>query len=308
MNRKKIDLPQTTTVIQGDSGSLQQDRQKAKYQDPCLIVIQGQFQGHRFFITQPELVLGRDGSADIVLDDPNISRKHLWLLREDGEVKLRDLGSANGTCVNNKKVQPKETVVLKKEDQIQLGATVLKFLPAGEIETVFYDHILEKAHLDALTQVYKRPYLMDALTVEFRKAKSLGTDLSLVFFIIDHFKLVNDGYGHDAGDMVLREFAKVIQNSGVLEPQDILARYGGEEFVLLLPKKSASQATELARKLRGAVESRAFIYEGQRIQVTSSYGIAELDLVTESAQSLLKRASQALDEPRKSQRNQMVVS
>jgi diguanylate cyclase (GGDEF)-like protein len=308
MSRKNAEVRQTTQVIQGDSGSLRKDRQKARYQEPCLIVIRGKFQGHRFFIDKPELTLGRDASVDIVIPEQNISRRHAWIIREGGEVKIRDLDSSNGVFVNDRRVEPKETVILKKEDMIRIGDTVLKFLPAGEIETVFYDRMLASVHLDSLTQAYKRPYLLEALEVEFKRAKALHTEFSLLFFIIDHFKLVNDTHGHDAGDHVLREFAAVIRNSGVMGPDDLLARYGGEEFILLLPGTSGAKAQQASQLLRSEVEAHPFIYEGTRIQVTSSYGISELQVGIESAQSLLKQASQALDEPRKTLRGQIVLA
>lgn len=304
---KKHEFRQTTALIQGEADSLRSDRQKARFQNPCLIVIRGKAQGHRFFITKPETFLGRDGSADIILPDQNISRRHAWIIREEGVVKLRDVGSANGIYVNDRKMEPKETVILKKEDMIRIGSTVLKFLPAGEIESILYDKLLDTVNLDALTQVFKRAYLMDALEAEFKRAKALKTDLALIFFIIDHFKLVNDNFGHDAGDCVLRDFAATVKVSGVLGPHDILARYGGEEFVLILPGSTAKSANTTADRLQAAIEAHAFIYEGTKIQVTSSYGISELSFSIESAQTLLKLASKTLDEPRKTERNQIIV-
>lgn len=304
----KNEFRQTTTILQGSADSLIEDRQKAKVQEPCLIVIQGKFQGHRFLITKSETILGRDGSADIVLGDPNISRKHAWLIREAGEVKLRDLDSANGIFVNDRKIESKETLILKKEDHIRLGNTILKFVPAGEIETVFYEKLMNVVNLDALTQVYKRAYLLDSLENEFKRAKSLQTEFSLIFFIIDQFKLVNDQYGHDAGDFVLKQFASLARRSGCTQPNYTLARYGGEEFVLLLPGVSPHQAEVLAQQIQGDVQSHAFVYEGSRVLVTSSFGISSIRLGIESALTLLKKASKTLDRYRETERSRIVVS
>lgn len=307
-SNRSNEFRQTTTIIQGSADSLIEDRQKAKAQEPCLIVIQGKFQGHRFMITKPETILGRDGSADIVLGDPNISRKHAWLIREAGEVKLRDLDSANGIFVNDRKMEPKETIILKKEDHIRLGSTILKFIPAGEIETVFFEKLMTVVNLDALTQVYKRAYLLDSLENEFKRAKALQTDFSLIFFIIDQFKLVNDHHGHDAGDFVLKQFASLARRSSCTNPNFTLARYGGEEFVLLLPGLTSEKSETLAQQIQGDVQSHAFIYEGSRILVTSSFGIASFRLGIESATTLLKMASKTLDKYRETERSKIVVN
>ncbi|MGK5083367.1 GGDEF domain-containing protein [Bdellovibrionota bacterium FG-1] len=302
------DGSEKTAVLQGDQETLRKELDKAKEQEACLIIIRGSPQGHRFFVTQDEMIIGRDPSADISVADPSISRKHAKLTREPGrKVRLTDLGSSNGTFVNDKKVNANESVVLAKEDMVKLGNSILKFLPAGELEILFYGNLGSAAHTDGLTRIYNKGYLLEALEAEFKRAKALHTDFSIVFFDLDHFKNVNDTYGHDAGDYVLKEFASLIRTCH-LRPKDIFARYGGEEFCVLLSSTGAKAGLELAEKMRAAVEAHAFIYEGKRLSITTSMGVAELSSGVESAQTLLKAADKALYAAKQGGRNRVMAA
>jgi two-component system cell cycle response regulator len=302
------DDDEKTNILQGDQASLIKELQKAKEQEACLIIIRGTPQGHRFFLTQPEMTIGRDNSADISVADMSISRKHAKVQKdENGKVTITDLGSSNGTAINDKKVAPDTPTVLEKEDMIKLGNSILKYLPAGELEILFYGNLGSAAHTDPLTRIYNRRYFLEALDAEFKRAKALHTDFSILFFDLDHFKKVNDTHGHDAGDYVLKEFSGLVR-AGYLRPKDVFARYGGEEFVVLLANTSAKAASELAEKIRAAVETHAFMYEGKRIPVTSSMGVAELTADIESAQTLLKMADKAMYSAKSSGRNRVVVA
>src|SRR5690606_29671075 len=116
-----------------------------------------------------------------------------------------------------------------------------------------------------------------------------------------------DTHGHDAGDFVLKEFTAMIRTSH-LRPKDIFARFGGEEFVVLLGNTSLKDATNLAERIRAAVESHAFIYEGKKLPITTSMGVAELRADTENAQALLKTADKALYQAKQTGRNKVVVA
>jgi two-component system cell cycle response regulator len=161
--------------------------------------------------------------------------------------------------------------------------------------------------MDPLTGCFNKRYLMEALEAEFKRAKALHSDLSLLFFDIDHFKKVNDTYGHDAGDFILKEFSTLIK-AGFLRPKDVLARYGGEEFIILMGGTSGKHAMDLAEKVRAAIETHPFIYEGTRIPITTSLGVAELATGVESTQTLLKAADKALYSAKQSGRNRVVFA
>ena len=297
----------STKVLSADQVTLNQELQKAKEQDACLIIIRGTPQGHRFFLAQESMILGRDPAVDISVNDQGISRKHAKLEKRDGKVFITDLGSSNGTLINDKKLEANSTKELSKEDMIKVGSTILKFLPAGELEILFYGNLGSAAHQDALTKIYNKRYLSEALEAEFKRAKALHQDFSILFFDLDHFKKVNDTYGHDAGDYVLKEFSNLVR-TGHLRPKDVFARYGGEEFVVLLSNTNAKDAADIAERIRSAVHSHAFVYEGKRLPVTTSLGVAELHTGIESAATLLKAADQALYQAKNSGRNKVVVA
>jgi len=301
------DAGEKTAVLHGDQETLKKELQRAKEQEACLIIIRGTPQGHRFFLAQDEMTMGRDPSADITLADQSISRKHAKITKQNGRAVLTDLGSSNGTHVNDKRIKPGETVLLEKEDMIRIGNSILKFLPAGELEILFYGNLGSAAHQDPLTKIYNKGYLQEALEAEFKRAKALHTDFSLLFFDLDHFKKVNDNFGHAAGDYVLMEFANLVR-SNFVRPKDIFARYGGEEFVLLLANTNAQAATVVAEKIRSAIQTFAFIFENKRIPVTTSLGVAEIRADIESAQTLLKAADKALYAAKNSGRNRVVLA
>lgn len=296
-----------TTVLSSEQLTLKNDLKKASEQEACLIIIRGTPQGHRFFLTQPEMILGRDPNVDISVSDASISRKHAKIVKQGKKVLLTDLGSANGTFLNDKKVNANQTVTLQKEDMVRLGNSILKFLPAGELEILFYGNLGSAAHTDALTQIYNKGYLLEALEAEFKRAKALHNDFSVIYFDLDHFKKVNDGYGHDAGDYVLKEFTSLVRSQHIRQ-KDIFARFGGEEFVILLGNTNAKDAADIAERIRNSVNTHAFVYEGKRLPITCSLGVAELTTEMESANTLLKRADKALYEAKNGGRNRVVVA
>ena len=309
MNLKNLNIPMKTdktTVIHGEQHTLNAELQKAKEQEACLIIIRGTPQGSRFFLTHPIMVIGRDPAADISTPDQSISRRHAEIRKNGKEVTLVDLGSSNGTVVNDVKLQSGESILLAKEDMIKLGNTIFKFLPAGEIEILFYGNLGLAAHTDPLTRIYNKGYLMEAIEAEFKRAKALHTDFSIIFFDLDHFKNVNDTFGHDAGDYILKEVCNIIRTEYV-RPKDIFARYGGEEFVILLANTSAQAAADVAEKFRSAVETHIFAYDEKRVPVTVSIGVSELRTDISSSQTLLKLADQALYEAKSNGRNRVVV-
>ncbi|MEN9723680.1 MAG: hypothetical protein RJB38_1666 [Pseudomonadota bacterium] len=302
------DASEKTTVMKGDPETIQKELEHAKKQPACLIVVRGSPQGHRYFLTQDETIIGRDPAVDIAItSDPNISRKHARLVKQGDSVVLVDLGSSNGTKVNGKSVSSQSPVTLAKEDMIGMGTTQFKFLPAGQLETLYYGNLGDAAHIDPLTSIYNKGFLLEALEAEFKRHKALHTEFSVIFFDLDHFKKINDTYGHDAGDFVLRETCGLIFSTAI-RPKDVFARYGGEEFVILVGNLAAAEAAQHAEKIRASIESHPFLYEGKRIPVTLSMGVAELDSGIESAQTLLRSADKALYAAKAAGRNRVMIA
>jgi diguanylate cyclase (GGDEF)-like protein len=125
--------------------------------------------------------------------------------------------------------------------------------------------------------------------------------MSLVMFDIDHFKQVNDTQGHLAGDSVLKTLAATVKNK--IRREDLFARYGGEEFAIVLPEIDAHNAHQFAEKIRRIVELTDFRFEGVKMDVTISLGVAALDQETTDAAGLIKRADEHLYEAKNAGRN-----
>ena len=295
-------------MLKGDPETIRKELEQAAEQPACLIVVRGSPQGHRYFLNQQETIIGRDPAVDIAItSDQNISRKHARVTIEGEQVVLTDLGSSNGTKINGKRCTPNTPIALSKEDMIGMGTTQFKFLPAGQLETLYYGNLGDAAHIDPLTSIYNKGFLLEALEAEFKRHKALHTDFSVVFFDLDHFKKINDTYGHEAGDLVLKETCSLVYTTSV-RPKDVFARYGGEEFVILMGNINAATAEQHAEKIRSKIENHSFLYEGKRIPVTVSMGVAELDSSVESAQTLLRAADKALYAAKSGGRNRVIVS
>jgi two-component system cell cycle response regulator len=308
MANSDFDSKDRTAILGFDQETINRELQKAKEQPACLILIKGTPQGHRYFITADEMVIGRDPAADISIPDNSISRKHARIKQSGGTVTIEDLGSSNGTSVNSKKLEPGNVVTLSKEDMIKLGNSIVKYLPAGELEIVFYGNLNQAANTDPMTKCFNKGYFLEAIEAEVKRAKALSTPISLMFFDLDHFKKVNDTYGHEGGDFVLKEFTNLVRSLGLIQKSDIFARYGGEEFCLMMPSKTAQEAGKIAETIRGKVQMHEFNYEGQRIPVTTSLGVAELKSDMETATDLIKASDKALYESKKGGRNRVTLA
>ncbi|MET1076654.1 MAG: diguanylate cyclase [Pseudomonas sp.] len=156
---------------------------------------------------------------------------------------------------------------------------------------------------DRLTGLSNRGYWEECLKHEYARHRRYQSSAALVMFDIDHFKKVNDTYGHPAGDQVIQACAEVVREQ--VRDTDYAGRYGGEEFVILLPDIDSAGAGLFAERLRKRIEALLVTYEGQTIPFTVSLGVADLSLPTEQYQQLIERADQALYASKKGGRNQV---
>lgn len=292
-----------STILLTDIRSALQTAEKEAADKPAaLLVVGGDLNGTLFDLNQQEVTVGRSASNTIPLEFSGISRLHFKLVAIENGYKLVDAGSKNGTYLNNKRLVA--DIPLKKGDTIKVGNIALRFMPKGDPERLTYDKLNLEANTDRHTGCYNKAYFNEAITIEVKKSKLTGTPLSLVIFDLDHFKKLNDNYGHDAGDYVLKSIAEHLRAHGVRD-QDIFARYGGEEFVILLPKTNLKQAFEIAERLRKLVESYHFTYDGQRLPVTASIGVADYRKGVNTGQDLFKRADSAVYKAKQNGRNQV---
>ena len=145
------------------------------------------------------------------------------------------------------------------------------------------------AYTDSLTKIYNRLHFAHFLDAEIDKVKRYGGKFSIIFFDLDHFKEVNDNYGHMIGDDVLACVTEIVSKAN--RSADIFARYGGEEFIILTPETDLSGALIHAERLRNDIEKFEFKTAGH---ITSSFGVAEFNAETDSVETLLERADKAL--------------
>ena len=172
--------------------------------------------------------------------------------------------------------------------------------------SVARSELLKLAHDDPLTGIRNRAYLVETLSVELERAHRYHEHFSLLFADLDHFKLVNDAHGHDAGDQVLEQVATVISRE--LRPQDIVGRYGGDEIVIGLVRASASTAERVAERLRSAVEAAHLPSSDASPIVTLSIGVVTVTTGHESVLELIRRADTAMYAAKAAGRNQVCVA
>jgi diguanylate cyclase (GGDEF)-like protein len=166
--------------------------------------------------------------------------------------------------------------------------------------------LASQAVTDPLTGVYNRRLLETRLTEEAARSRRYGHRLTCLMLDLDHFKRINDQYGHPTGDAILRQFATLTQSC--LRSSDILARYGGEEFVILVTGTGLEGATATAKKILRTIEDHCFQgVEGQDLRLTTSIGVAEL-LPGENPEQVLARADRALYEAKRTGRNRVVCA
>ncbi len=185
------------------------------------------------------------------------------------------------------------------------------FPPLIEMITERERMLIEQTDLaahDALTGLYNRRSLFEKGNEEMNRAKRYGRPLSVLMLDIDHFKGVNDEYGHLAGDEVLKDLANILTGQLRMKEGDFPARYGGEEFVVVLPETDKKSAMILAERLRGRIEEKLFKADPLiKEKITASIGVAELDEAGEDSdlETFLGRADKALYEAKESGRNQV---
>jgi diguanylate cyclase (GGDEF)-like protein len=162
---------------------------------------------------------------------------------------------------------------------------------------------------DPLTGSYNRGYLMNRLPQEIKRAKRYSRALSIILCDIDHFKKVNDTYGHLVGDEVLKDFARCIRHT-IRHDVDWMARYGGEEFLIVLPETEVNGATAMAERLRGKLSERVTETQDKEISITASFGVAGFapDIPDEiiSPEALIKKADKYLYQAKQDGRNRVM--
>ena len=241
--------------------------------EACLVVIYGSELGKKYNLNAASMVIGRSSKCDIQIDQESISRNHSKIVNTGKSILVRDLGSTNGTYVND---EPVDEYVLRDGDLIKIGRTIFKFLTGGNIENAYHEEIYRLTTVDGLTQIFNKRYFLETLEREIARAHRYRRPLSLVMFDIDHFKKINDSYGHLAGDYVLKQLAQTVQapRSAARTASRATAARSSPSCC---PRSTARSACRSPRRSASSSRSTEFKFENARIPVTISIGVATVD-------------------------------
>ncbi|CCQ75163.1 PleD family two-component system response regulator [Magnetospira sp. QH-2] len=231
------------------------------------------------------------------------STRHLPILLVGGEHDMARLVRALDLGVNDYLLRPLERVELKARVRSQIRRKRYQ----ERLRTNFLQN-LSLAVTDTLTGLHNRRYLESHMETLVKRAEESGRPLSILMIDIDHFKRVNDDYGHPAGDAVLRELANRIARS--LRGFDLVTRYGGEEFLTLMPDTDIKIATGVATRLceQIAAETVALPHDLGETQITVSIGVTKMKTGSETADEFIQRVDEALYKAKEQGRNQVVVA
>jgi diguanylate cyclase (GGDEF)-like protein len=217
-------------------------------------------------------------------------RKTLSLV--DGEIR------ADGPLLDDERAVVRDVAELVRAtgDAEELEARVAQ-LQRENIELIMKNRVLaEVSARDALTGLYNRWYVMEKIESEMNRSLRHGSPVALLMLDIDHFKRINDSFGHAAGDSVLKSFGQVLRES--CRVYDVPGRYGGEEFCIVLPETRIGNTTAVAERIRQRLAESRFDVGGDHVSITASMGIAGMDSVADegivTSAALIERADRAL--------------
>gem|GEM_PF-88259 len=272
----------------------------------CLVVIYSKdpvLLGKRFVLEQGPLRVGRGSDNQIILDGDSVSRRHAHWERRGEVWWVVDDGSTNGTYVNDELIARQHA--LQNGDRVKIGGVIFKYLSGEDVESQYHEEIYKMTIIDGLVQIYNKRFLYEALDREITRARRHTREMCVVMFDIDHFKRINDQFGHLAGDYVLKELAKVVQTR--IRRDEIFARYGGEEFALVLPETTLAGARTLCESIRERVAQYRFVFQSELMPVTISIGATLLLDTDRGANDVIARADEKLYEAKRGGRNRVCV-
>jgi len=318
LNERRDRLQEGPTRVEVEPGALAPAIGAAPV-GATLTILHGASPRQMYYVDAAGGVIGRGDDAEFRLTNSTVSRAHARLeLREDA-FYLMDLGTTNGTFVEDEQFVGE--VALPNSCRIRLGQySVLQFVAVDEGGAVAYKRLQRAMFIDTLTGAGNRRYLNRRLEEELSYGLRHDETVGVLLADLDHFKLVNDTWGHPVGDRVLAETARIIEEQ--VRNEDSVYRYGGEEFCILVRGVDEPGLVAMAERIRHAVEQFALIVDDDEVTITVSVGIAcvvpdldddpqtinEIDLDGDDAgrHRVIVLADQALYQAKESGRNQVV--
>ncbi|MBW2277329.1 MAG: GGDEF domain-containing protein [Deltaproteobacteria bacterium] len=306
-DKKRRERNVSELTLQIESSTMAEKMRSKDDRDAALVVIGGMDVGNTIPLAKDSVVLGRDPDCDEILRDDGISRQHAEVVREkSGGYLIRDLGSTNGIFVEGERVAQHR---LRDGDKVLLGRrTVIKFSLQDEIEAEYQQQMYSSAVRDGLTGAFNRRYFDERVTAELSHARRHLSPVSVLMIDLDHFKRVNDTFGHVSGDQVLEAVAKSIAET--IRTEDVFARYGGEEFVIIAREIDEVGGLAFGERLRRIIEQiKILAPNGERIPVTISVGVATVPQGAEyDSAEVISRADQNLYSAKEKGRNRVEAS
>jgi len=270
--------------------------------DAYLVQLRGPDLGRRLLLSDRVVTIGRDPESTVVLKSDSVSRCHARIEPFEGGHRVVDNMSTNGTYRNQVQVSGGQPLV--SGDYVQVGDAIFKYLSGDNIEMAYHEEIYRLTIEDSLTQIANKRALTDFLDKEFARARRYQRDVAVVMIDLDHFKRVNDTYGHLMGDFVLRDMAKLIGSR--IRREELFARYGGEEFCVVLPEMEAPAGVKFAEAIRVLVEEHVFSFEGNIVRMTASFGVAGMTVAMTRPEDLLLAADENLYRAKNEGRNRVI--
>jgi diguanylate cyclase (GGDEF)-like protein len=270
------------------------------YQDPRF---NPEFDRKTGFRTQSILCVPLKNIVGDVIGAIQVLNKATGMFEKDDEALLTALAAQASVAIDNADLYRKlNELNLSLESKVRDRTTEL--VRANERLSALNKELEELSITDGLTQAFNRQHFMDRTRQEVKRAKRYGTHVSLLMLDIDHFKRVNDTYGHQAGDAVLAGVAGLIKDG--LRDTDLFARYGGEEFCLLAMAMGMNDAVLLAERVLLKVANAEFSYGAHRLKVTVSIGVSTwLPEINENFEELIHRADSAMYRAKQQGRNRV---
>ena len=271
-----------------------------------LIVLSGPFPGALIRLERGGVRIGRAEDNTVRFNEGSISRHHALLsVDKRDQPWLTDLGSTNGTHLNDAPSPQGTPILLRPGDRLRFGRELtVKLAELGPSEVEFHRSLYEHSIRDGLTGLHIRAYFLDQLPTLISHGPAVGKSPAVLMIDLDHFKRVNDTFGHSAGDAVLRMAAVVLLDS--TRHDDLVGLFGGEEFVVALPVPAVKHAMLVAERIRQSFAACETTHNGQTLQVTASIGVAYAPpAAPRSALVLVEEADRQMYQAKAAGRNQV---
>lgn len=309
LNTGRDDNTNVTTQIELSPIAREMLKKGREGKSACLVVLQGTDVGSVIPVHDEVVVIGRSDECTAVLGGDGISRMHARVLvHRDGRVTIQDLGSTNGTFVEGERISEAE---LHPGDKVLLGReTVLKFVYQDHVDELYHREIYNSAIRDGLTGIYNRKHLDERLAKDASLAARQKIPFTFILLDLDHFKRVNDSFGHQTGDHVLITTSAAV--SDLMRSEDVFGRYGGEEFAIIAVGVDGEGARALGERVRERIAEGKVVAldgSGKILKVTASLGTVTV-LPTNSAdvEKIVAEADSNLYKAKQNGRNQVVSS